>query len=135
MAITADRNTAIKRRGRTIVAKMAVVKLYAGQLICANASGFAAPAADTANFIILGRAEETVDNTGGSAGDKSIRVTKGVFKWANAASTPAVVQGDIGRTAYVSDDQTVARTGGSNNVVAGVIDEIDADGGIWVATL
>lgn len=131
-ALTAERVTPIKDRYRCVSLKVAAVKILQGAMVALNAAGFAKPAANVAGEIVIGRAEETVDNTTGAAGDKSIRVNKGVHKW-NNSGTSAVVQATVGKTCMVEDDNTVAATA-SNSVAAGIVDEIDPDGGIWVST-
>lgn len=134
-ALTKDRNTQIKTRARSISLKVAATtKIYAGALVSVNATGYAIPSADTAGTRVIGRAEELADNTAGADGAKTIRVNKGVHHWNNAGGGPAVDQDDIGKNAMVTDDNTVGESS-TNSIVAGVIDEIDADGGIWVATL
>lgn len=73
-ALTADRNTP-KKDG--IIVEMPVAastKIYAGSLVCANASGYVIPAADTAGLTFLGVALNAVDNSAGSNGDKTVLV-------------------------------------------------------------
>jgi hypothetical protein len=107
------------------------VIIYAGSLVCVDSSGLANPAADTAGFAVVGRAEATVDNrTAVYVATKKIKVARGVFRWANA---DAVVAADIGKLAYVTDDQTVNKTGGGQNIIAGSIIDVDS-GGVWVDT-
>lgn len=131
-ALTADRNTPFKD-GETIpvpVAASAVI--HAGALVVANASGFAAPGSTAATLTYLGRAESAVDNTGGADAAKTVVVRrKKAFKWANLAADP-VVQADLGKTCYIADDQTVAKTSDTNaRSVAGKVVQVESDG-IWV---
>lgn len=118
-ALTADRKTTY-RKGLEIEYKVAAgVKIYAGSIVCLNASGYAAPGADTANFKFVGIAGEQADNSAGANGDMTVRVRrKGVFRL--AASGMAIT--DIGAAVKVSDDQTVAKTT-SNSVACGTISE------------
>lgn len=59
---------------------------------------------NTNPYMFVGIAEETVDNSAGSAGDKEIQVRMdGVFRFSKATA----VQADIGRQWSVSDNQTV----------------------------
>lgn len=109
----------------------ATTTIYAGTLVARNSSGFAVPAADSAGLVVVGRAEETVVNSG-SAGDKSIRVKPGIFGYANSA-TNAVAADDIGKPAFVEDDITVATAAGTNAIVAGKIIGL-ADGEVIVDT-
>lgn len=133
-ALTVDRNTAAKTLGRRISLKVkAATKIFAGSLVAVEAAtGFAVPAADTVGHQVIGRAEEQVDNTAGASGDKEVRAHKGVFKWGNNAGAP-VVQATIGDSVMVGDDNSVRITS-TNSIPAGIVDSIDPDGGIWVAT-
>ncbi len=70
-----------------------------------------------------------MDNSAGSAGALTVNVRKGLFRFANDGS---VARADIGGTAYVVDDQTVAdNDGSSTRSVAGTIKDVDADG-VWI---
>lgn len=132
MGLTADRNTQMKD-GELIALPMAAVKIFAGSLVAANASGYATPGAAAATLTYLGRAEETVDNSAGNAGDKTVQVRRGkMFKWGNYASD-AVTQAELGKPCFIYDDAQVAKT--SNNgarSVAGIVLGVESDG-VWVA--
>lgn len=131
MALSKDRNTLHRTIGllnRYPVA--AATKIYAGAQVCVNAAGELVPGANAAGLRAVGRAAEQVDNTG-AAGALSCDVQEGVFKWANSA-TKAIEAGDVGRYAYVEDDQTVADET-TKGIVAGIVLEVETDG-IWVGT-
>ena len=118
--LDADRNT-ISKAGELQSYPCAVDIIYKGAMVCINASGYAAPAADTAGYSdVVGVATEKVDNSGGSAGDLSVRVQSG--RRFNFVAT-AIVQGDVGRTMYVVDDQTMDQLPGVNSIVAGMLTE------------
>ena len=105
--------------------------IYAGSLVCVNSSGLAVPAADSSGFAVVGRAESTVDNRGVLySATKAIKVAKGTFRWANG---DVIAVADIGKIVYVTDDQTVNKTGGGQNIIAGSVVDVDA-GGVWVDT-
>lgn len=131
-ALIADRNTPKQAAQQIGVPVATNVKIYAGSLVVANASGFAAPGSSAATLTALGRAAESVDNTGGANGAKTVRVDrKDAFKFANLAADP-VVQADFGKTCYIVDDQTVAKTnGGGARSAAGKIVGVESDG-VWV---
>lgn len=133
-ALTKDRNTP-EAEGKFLVAKLAAgAKVFAGAIVCRNAAGFAVPASTALNLKVLGRAEETVDNAAGVAGDKSVRVRRGVYRWENSAAGEAIAAADIGNDAYLVDDQTVAKTNGAGTrSAAGKIVDVDALG-VWVET-
>lgn len=96
------------------------VVIFKGAMVGLNAAGYAVPAADAADLVFVGVAYDQCNNTSGGAGDKTVRVWKdGSFKFARAAA----VQADLGKTAYVVDDNTVALTS-SHNVAAGTIVEV-----------
>lgn len=118
-ALGADRKTSY-REGIEVEYKAAVsAKIYAGSLVCLNASGYAAPGADTASFKFVGVAMEHVDNSDGQNGDVTVRVRrKGVFRF--AASGMAIT--DIGAAVMVADDQTVAKDT-TNDIACGKIAE------------
>lgn len=131
MALTNDRNTPSKD-GELVSVPLAAVKVHAGGLTAINAAGFATPGAVATTLKYFGRAEESVDNSAGAAGDKSVLVRrKKAFKWLNHGAD-AVVQADLGATCYIVDDQTVAKTNGTNTrSAAGIVVQVDADG-VWV---
>lgn len=131
-ALVADRNTPYKD-GETIpvpVAASAVI--FAGALVVANATGFAAPGSVATTLTYLGRAESSVNNTGGADAAKTVVVRrKKAFKWANHAAD-LVTQADLGKVCYILDDQTVAKTSaGSTRSIAGKVLQVEADG-VWV---
>jgi len=102
--------------------------IYKGAMVCLNAAGYAVPAADEAGLTFVGVAYERGDNAGGDDGDVSARVWKdGSFRVAMAS--PHL--GDLGKPAYVVDDNTVATTT-ANAVHAGTIVEIPDDGVVRV---
>jgi hypothetical protein len=109
----------------------ASTKIYAGSLVAINSSGYAVPAGATAGHRVIGRADETIDNSAGANGALSVRVEQGCFKWTNSAGS-AVAQSGVGAVCYVEDDNTVASSA-SNSIVAGIVVEVESDG-IWVMT-
>lgn len=105
-------------------------KIHHGALVVMDA-GFAKPAATAVGLVTLGIAEESVDNTGGAAGAKRVLVKRGCFLFANLAGD-AITEADIGKDAYVVDDQTVAKTSATNTrSIAGTVIDLDAIG-VWI---
>lgn len=132
MALAADRNTPMKD-GELIAAPVAAnVKIYAGALVAANATGYATPGATATTLTYLGRAEESADNTGGADGAKTCLVRRRTaFKFKNSGAD-AVTQASLGKACYIVDDETVAATnGGNTRSAAGIVVGLDADG-VWV---
>lgn len=130
MALSGDRDT---RRREGVYARYPVaggVKIYRGGMVCLNASGYAVPAADAPDYKFAGIAVDSVDNSSGSDGDVYIRVIrKGTF--AVSKDSPALT--DIGENAYVVDDETVSTAATTNNILAGIVVDIDISAGeVWV---
>lgn len=79
----------------------------------------------------MGRAEEPVDNSTGSAGDVTVKWRRVPFLYGNAGSD-AVTAADIGTVCYIVDDQTVAATDGTGSrSKAGIVEEVSS-AGVWV---
>lgn len=131
-ALTKERPETHERDGlERVVPVAANTVIYAGAGVVLD-NGYAAPASEDTGLVTLGRAEETVDNTGGAAGAKSVRVRRGCFRFGNSADSDEITTADIGSDCYWVDDQTVAKTDGSGSrSVAGSIFDVDDDG-VWV---
>ncbi|MDG4595484.1 MAG: hypothetical protein P9F75_07290 [Candidatus Contendobacter sp.] len=126
-ALTADRNTP-SRSGDLIVLTVygdAATTIYAGSLVCATSAGRAVPGGHAQAARAIGRAEEQVANPLG--GTKTVTVRRGVFQFGG----DGIGDGNVGRMAYVVDDQTV---GGYDDgrICAGRIVGVDSSG-VWVA--
>ena len=110
--------------------------IYAGTIVCLNSTGYAVPAADTASYIVVGRASKTVDNRDGNAtgfsysGNLKIDVERGVFGWTGLGISDDTA---IGSICYVSNDNAVTNGAGSNAIIAGVVVDY-SDGLVWVDT-
>lgn len=131
-ALASDRNTPERAGDEFVYPVAADAVIYAGAIVMLNASGDATQGATATGQLCVGRAEEQVDNTGGAAGAKTVKVRKGVFRWANSAAGDAITKAEIGDTCYIVDDQTVAKTDGTGTrSAAGKIVDVDADG-VWV---
>lgn len=115
-ALTAGYET-FERPGLVVSYKLSNVKAYKGAMVGVGASGYLVSMDHAvANLKFVGVANETVDNSAGAAGEKSVNVTKSgsfVFK-AAAGYTPAI--GDIGKEAYaVSNWEVQVATSGLTN--------------------
>lgn len=74
-----------------------------------------------------------MDNTGGSNGDKTVKVRSGVFRFYNSSSGDAIGVSEVGKDCYIVDDQTVAKTDGTGTrSIAGKVHGVDSMG-VWVA--
>lgn len=130
--LTKDRNTK-RRAGEGFNDPLAAAtKIYAGSLVCLNAAGYAVPGSTATTLKVRGVAQEQVDNSAGAAGDLSVETRRGVFPFDNSSAGDAITRAEIGSTAYIVDDHTVAKTnGGTTRSVAGTIRDLDADG-VWI---
>lgn len=105
---------------------------FQGSLIVVDANGDFDKGTTATGLVAAGRCEEAVDNTGGSAGDKTIRAKSGIFRFANSG-VDAIPATQVGEDCFIEDDATVAATnGGATRSVAGRVYEVDSDG-VWVA--
>lgn len=97
-----------------------------------TAAGYLTEGAAAAGLVGAGVAEAEADNSGGSAGDVSVRLRSGVFRMANSAAADEITFAEIGDVCVAVDDQTVAKTdGGSSLSPAGIVADVDAQG-VWV---
>lgn len=131
-ALTADRPTP-KRDGRNLSLPVAAsTKIFAGSIVCVNASGWATKGITSTTLKAAGVAKEQVDNSAGANGDLKIEVARGVHQFANSSAGDLIALADIGSTCYIVDDQTVAKTNGtSTRSAAGIVRDVDANG-VWV---
>jgi hypothetical protein len=129
-AITVDAQREKRGIGRVFALPMSNVKIVKGALVCVNTSGYAVSAADTASFVVAGVAIEQVDNSGGSAGDKVIRVDADCeFKFVASSITQAMLGTDM----MVVDNNTVDDASGpSNDVPVGKLTEFISTTLGWV---
>lgn len=130
-----------KERGanQMFVARLGMIlasgfKAWKGARIGLNlATGKVQPAAvGTANLLIIGAAHETIDAAGG---DKELEVDfdREFYArwWVNSLTSP-ITATDLGRLAYVEDDQTVAKAPAAGAPVAGRIWAVSATRGVLV---
>jgi hypothetical protein len=105
-------------------------KIFAGSLVCANASGFAVPASDTAGYKFLGVALEQMDNSTGANGAKVVRLRRtGSFLFDAASITQAMV----GSPMYVVDDHTFDDASGPlNDIRIGLLVKYVSDTKGWI---
>lgn len=129
-ASTQGRNT--KRRSATRVGHPVAsgVTINAGTLVSLlTANGNAVPGGTAASGNAVGVAQDTVVGDG----TKTVEAWRGeAFHFGNSASADAITRADIGATAYIADDQTVAKTDNTGaRKAAGKIIDVDASG-VWV---
>lgn len=105
-----------RQNGELVSVALAAVKAFKGAALTFNSAGYADVA--DANEALAGVAAETVDNSGGAAGDKSVRVwRRGVVQFNCSGAT----QANVGDEAYLSDDNTVVFTEDAGGIPIGVV--------------
>lgn len=129
-AATGPIATAEKTDSVNLYQLAASTTIHKGIMVALNAAGYLVQASDAAALKVVGIAEDSAVNSTATAGKASVRVKRGVFKIKNAAVNP-IVQATIHGNALVADNQTVAADT-TNDIVAGRVEAIDDDGGIWV---
>lgn len=133
VAATKDRDTQeIGTRLRAFPMK-AATRLFAGTMVHMDTSGNVGPGITVATGKVVGVSQAFVDNSTGAAGAVTAEVSRGVFgPFANSASADQILAADVDTLCYVVDDQTVAKTNGTNTrVAAGTVHAVDASG-VWV---
>jgi hypothetical protein len=121
------------KEGWEVRMKMAAVKIYQGGAVGVVAGvGYATPLlVATSGMEFAGVAEETVDNSTGSAGDKWIRVRRRGLVGFNSSG---VTVANLNNAMYFvsgSDDNTVSAT--ASAIFAGYLAAFDSNGVAWVA--
>lgn len=132
-ALTKDRDTP-KRDGKLLSYPVGAAKrIFAGALVVLS-GGYAQPATTALGLKAIGRANSPVDNSAGAAGAAQVLVERGTFRFAQDGT---IAQADVGNTAYILDDQTVAKAdraageAAATRSPAGVIRGVEP-GGVWV---
>lgn len=133
-ALSQERDTTRRDGHQGVAPVAAATKIFGGGIVCMSAAGFATKGATSTTLKALGVAQQTVDNTGGANGDLGVPYRRdGWYRFANSAAADAIALADVGASAYIVDDQTVAKTSGTNTrSVAGVIRDVD-ERGVWIS--
>jgi hypothetical protein len=102
------------------------VKIFRGALLITDATGeFARPGVTATACVAIGRAEEDVDSTGITSGLLKVKITAGIFGYANLGGD-LVVGASKMKLCYVTDDQTVGITA-TGKSPAGAVYDLDAN--------
>ena len=106
--------------GFTSLPVKAGVKIFQGSMVGLDGNGDAEPA-DVGSTRTVGRARQTVDNTGGADGDLTVEIDFGIFRYANdgsnAVALPAAGDAWVPGGAHILDDQTLDDgTGGGSSL-------------------
>ena len=131
-ALTAARNTPAGLGDKRDIPVKAATRCWGGGMVQIDATGYAVPASATIANVTVGRAEATADNLAGANGAINVKVRRGVFRFGNSAAGDLIARTEIGKTVYVVDDQTVAKTNNAGaRPAAGICFDVDAQG-VWV---
>lgn len=126
----AERKTPMRDGVQIVLGVAAGTKVEAGHMGAVDAAGYVVPASNTVGLKVMGRIEQTVDNTGGGNGDLSVEILRRkAFKLKNSATSPVTVA-DIGGNVMVEDSVTVAHDT-TNDIPAGTCIGLEPDG-VWV---
>lgn len=107
MALTKDRNTP-RRDGMQFNDPVAAnAKIFAGSLVCLDASGNAVPGALSTTIAARGIAQEQVDNTGGAAG---ISVSKPAGVYSSSPTVPRPTRSPAPTSARSASSSTIRRS-------------------------
>lgn len=117
MASLTQAYEAFERPGLVMAYKASNAKIYKGALVGVNSSGYAVKMDHaTAGLKFVGVANETVDNSAGSAGERTVNVTKSGSFVMKPASGFSPTIADLGKEAYaVSDWEAQVSTSGLTN--------------------
>jgi len=128
-ALSADRNTQSKGSGtiKSYPVEASVTIYKGGQVVLSG--GYARPARNTVGELVIGIADEKVDNSAGSAGAKNVRVLSDRHFLLVAAG---MAQTDVGKPVFALDDQTVQLAPGAGGNLAGYISEYVSATSVWV---
>lgn len=137
-ALAIERNTnfagTIPARGTYPI--KANVRIFKGGIVGLDTAGRAMPGDTIANGCVkvVGKASATYDNRtgsvlGGAAEAVDVEVEYGVFQWiSKTGGGDDIVADDVGKVAYVVDDQTIALTNNTDTrSIAGLITEVRDD--------
>jgi hypothetical protein len=104
---------------------------YQGGIAVLN-GGYLAPATTATGLVAVGVFEETSANAGAD-GVSTAKTQSGIFgPFGNSTSGDLITVADRGKTCYLVDDQTVAKTDNSGaRSAAGFVYDVDANG-VWI---
>jgi hypothetical protein len=129
MALTADRISQHRTGTRYAFPCAASKTFYKGAGIVLDSSGNAEPATAATGKKTVGVSLEQKTSSS-VAGAETIAVEAGEWLFKNSG-TDALTNAQVGSVCYWEDDETVAKTSGTNSV-AGYVKEVTTEG-VWVA--
>jgi hypothetical protein len=130
-ALAADRNTEYSLGDTLALPVKASTTIYAGSLVCIDATGYAVPAADTVGLIFVGVATAQADNASGAAGDINVVVRRRGRYLLTYDGT--ATQADVGSLVYAVNDQTVDLTADTtNDILIGIVAKMEDADELWI---
>lgn len=100
--------------------------IHQGAIVCITSAGYAKPGVTGTNLVAVGIAVQPVDNTGGGNGAKIVEVEEMIAGCFSAGGGDQIAADDIGKPAYLVDDQTVGLTDGTGTrSLAGIIRKVE----------
>lgn len=131
-AATKNRNTPHRLGLSRSLLVAAGVECFAGTIAVINGDGYGEPGTTATGLTAAGVFEHYQENKDGADGDQAVEVKRGNFHLANSAGTDEITLADIGQVCFIVDNQTVAKTNGTDTrSPAGIVDDVDG-GGVWV---
>lgn len=118
---------------------LAAVAVYqGGAAVIDTSTGYVTKGAASTTLKAIGTFAESVDNSAGSAGDKSVNVKLShevvTYRFVNGSAGNAIAATDIGKLCYFLDDQTVSIIAAAHSV-AGIVWDVDTTKGVAVELL
>ncbi len=128
--LTADRNSPRREGDNRTGLLGASQAIFAGAILMRNAAGNLIEGATATGSFGVGVSMERATSV--SADTVSITYRPGVFRFGNSSAADAITKAEIGTACFIVDDQTVAKTNGTNTrSPAGTVEDVDAQG-VWV---
>lgn len=130
--LTLDRSTPRADGALQSYPVKAAVQLFAGSIGVIDATGFLTKGSVATTQKCVGRIAENYNNLAGANGAISGLAEEGTFRFLNSSAGDLIILSDVGADCFIVDDQTVAKTNGTNTRSrAGKIVNVDAQG-VWV---
>lgn len=131
MALTKKREIIRRKLAAVSHPVAAGAVIHEGAMTVLNAAGFAQPGTEAEGLTSVGRAESSVDNTGGTDGGANVTTRiDDACRYDNDAVAP-VTRTSIMKPCFIKDDATVS-SDATGRSAAGTVVNVDADG-VWIA--
>jgi len=129
MALTGDRFPKTRTGSRRSFLVKPGETIYAGALVCIDSNGLAVKAITATGLKCVGVSQEQIITAGN---ETRVLVADEITTVKNSADADEITLADVGADCYIVDDETVAKTSGTNTrSVAGKVYDVNSDG-VWV---